>query len=368
MMRSDGWARLLCAWLVGSAVLWGAGCKKEQPQASAVPDAGGGARVQAGVPDAKPAAKEVKPLKFSGVTLKRTTPYTVDVTYTLTNVGTAQARGSSCLALLDEKGFVIHEGPLGSITVKGGTDDVFVDRAYVVEASWKEALTVLLYTARENHCLDDAFQAASEPLRLRPTGSPSSGDAPAPRRPGKPQPGELVLSDVDLRKSGEDNAYRLQYTVKNVSARRINADACFQGYGPDEDVSEDRASVLANPLRILSLAAGATETFTSTVDLVDAQRWDEVVALDVFLDARGCKTKPVAAPARVRFDMPKVVPVLGEETTGEDEGDSDEDAAELDAPAAPDEEATGMDSSDVYDPEEEFPPEPTPPDDEETPD
>ncbi|NOK21236.1 hypothetical protein [Corallococcus carmarthensis] len=351
MMRSDWRARTLCAWLVGSAALWGAGCKKEQPQASAVPDAGGGVRVQAGGPDAKP----VKPLKFSGVTLERTTPYTVDVTYTLTNAGTAQARGSSCLALLDEKGFVIHEGELGHITVKGGTDDVFVDRAYVMEDLWQDARTVLLYTARDFHCTQDEFQAASEPLRLRPTGSPASADAPAPRRPGRPQPGELVLSNVGLRRSGEDNEYRFQYTVKNVSARRITAEACVQGHGEDEDVSEDRASALADSLRGFSLAAGATQTFTSSVLFVDAQRWGEVVALDVFLDKRGCKTKPVEAAARVRFAMPEVVPVLGEDTEV-DEGDSDDDAAELDVhDAGPDEEETGMDSSDAYDTEEEFP-------------
>ncbi|GMU03692.1 hypothetical protein KH5H1_78150 [Corallococcus caeni] len=363
MMRSDWRARTLCAWLVGSAALWGAGCRKEQPQVSAVPDAGGGSRVQVGVPDTKPVAK---PLKFSGVTLQRTTPYTVDVTYTLTNPGTAQARGATCLALLDEKGFVIHEAELGRITVKGGTDDVFVDRAYVMEDLWKDALTVLLYTAREFHCSQDGFQGTSEPLRLRPTGSPAAADAPAPRRPGPPQPGALVLSDVDLRKTGEDNEYSLQYTVKNVSARRITGDACVQGYGEDEDVSEDRASVLADSLRNFSLAAGATETFTSSVSLDDPRRWSEVVALDLFLDKRGCKTKPVAAPALVRFDMPEVLPVLGEDTTAEDEGDSAEDAAEPDAhDADPDEEATGMDSSDAYDPEVEFPQEPSPPDAEE---
>ncbi|MBN9686556.1 MULTISPECIES: hypothetical protein [unclassified Corallococcus] len=350
MMRSDWRVRTLCAWLVGSAALWGAGCKKEQPQAGALPDAGG--------LETKPVAKVAKPLRFSGVTLKRD-PSFVNVTYTLTNPGTAQARGEACLALLDEMGFVTHERNLGSITVKGGTDDVFEDRVYLPEEHWDSVLTVLLFTVNGMRCEGADFQAASEPLRLRASGEPAAADAPAPKRPGKLEPGEIELSGVSLRQGAEADEYVLEYTLKNVSRRRINAQACIQGYGADEDVSEDRASVLADDLSMRSLAAGATKTFTDRIELVDSLRWDEVVALDLFLDARGCESKPETAPVRLRFEKAAGLDASDEEESQPDEFDvSDPDAETTE------EDETGMDSSDAYDPGEEFPPEPAPSDEE----
>ncbi|MHA7629775.1 hypothetical protein [Corallococcus sp. M7] len=360
MMRSDWRVRTLCAWLVGSAALWGVGCKKEQSQANALPDAGVRDMAQVGVPAAKPVAK---PLRFSGVRLKRD-PYFVNVTYTLTNPGTVQARGESCLALLDEMGFVTHERNLGSITVKGGTDDVFNDRIYLPEESWDSALTVLLFTVKGGRCEGADFQAASEPLRLRATGEPAAADAPTPKRPGKLAPGEIELSGVSLRQGAEADEYVLEYTLKNVSRRRINAQACIQAYGEDEDVSEDRASVLADDLSMRSLAAGATKTFTDKVELVDSLRWDEVVALDVFLDARGCESKPAAAPVRVRFDKPANVHAPRDGWPPLDERDAfdpeEETTEEEDEPAAePAEDVTDMDESDAYDPEVEFPQEPS---------
>ncbi|NNB86364.1 hypothetical protein [Corallococcus exiguus] len=361
MMRSDWPVRILCVLLLCGAGV--SGCKKEQPQASAPVDAGVVATAQAGGPETKPVAKVAKPLKFSGVTLKRD-PYFVNVTYTLTNPGTAQGRGESCLALLDEMGFVTYERNLGSITVKGGTDDVFNDNVYLPEENWDSVLTVLLYTVKGGRCEGADFQAASEPLRLRATGEPASADAPAPRRPGRLEPGEIELSGLKLWHGGEGDEYQLRYTLKNVSRRRINAQVCVQGYGTDEDVSEDRASVLANNLSMHSLAPGATKTFTERVDLSDSQRWDEVVALDVFLDARGCESKPEKAPVRLRFDKPAALKASDEDGSqlGESDADDPEEEAE-ESTAEPAEEETGMDESDAYDPEVEFPQPPPEPDD-----
>ncbi|CAM4523323.1 hypothetical protein [Corallococcus exiguus] len=361
MMRSDWPVRILCVLLLCGAVV--SGCKKEQPQASAPVDAGVVAMAQAGVPEPKPVAKVAKPLKFSGVTLKRD-PHFVNVTYTLTNPGTAQGRGESCLALLDEMGFVTYERNLGSITVKGGTDDVFNDNISLPEENWDSVLTVLLYTVRGSRCEGADFQAASEPLRLRATGEPASADAPAPRRPGRLEPGEMELSGVKLWQGGEGDEYQLRYTLKNVSRRRINAQVCVQGYAEDEDVSEDRASVLADDLSMHSLAAGATKTFTERVELADSQRWDEVVALDVFLDARGCESKPEKAPVRLRFD--KLAALKASDEDGSQLGESDADDPDEEAEestAEPAEEETGMDESDAYDPEVEFPQPPPEPDD-----
>ncbi|AFE04780.1 hypothetical protein COCOR_02722 [Corallococcus coralloides DSM 2259] len=368
MTRNDWRRRTLGVLLVGGAAVWGAGCQKEQPQASALPDAGVVAVAQAGGQDAKPVAK---PLKFSGVRLKRDRYY-LDVTYTLTNPGTAQGRGEACLSLLDEKGFVVRTLRLGHVTVKGGTDDVFMDRVFLPEEFWPQTRTVLLYTAREYHCENDAFSEASEPLRLLPTGSPAPADAPAPGRPEKPKPGELTLSDVELTQQGRSDEYRLRYTVKNVSARRINGQACLQGYGAVPEPDEDRATLVASTLDTFSVPAGATVTFTDPVNFPDPRRWDEVATLDLFLDARGCASKPEAAPARLRFDKPENVRAPGEGGPELDESDAfepDEDTeTALDEGDArdPDEEETGMDESDAYDPEVEFPQEPSSPADEET--
>ncbi|WP_147439320.1 hypothetical protein [Corallococcus sp. CA049B] len=306
----------------------------------------------------------MKPLRFSGVKLKRT-PSFVNVTYTLTNPGTAQGRGEACLAPLDEMGFVTHERNLGSITVKGGTDDVFNDNLYLPEEKWDSALTVLLFTVRGMRCEGADFHAASEPLRLRATGEPAAADAPTPKRPGKLEPGEVELSGVSLRQGSEADEYVLEYTLKNVSRRRINAQACIQGYGADEDVSEDRASVLADDLSMHSLAAGATKTFTDSVEFVDSKRWDEVNTLDLFLDARGCESKPEKAPVRLRFEKSAVLQASDEEESQPDELDPGAETTEADEiEDEPAEEVTDMDESDAYDPEVEFPQAPSTPDEE----
>ncbi|RKH58432.1 hypothetical protein D7X96_36895 [Corallococcus interemptor] len=352
MTRNDWRRRTLGLLLVGSAAAWGPGCKREQPQASVPPDAGVVAV------DAAPVAKVAKPLKFSTVRLVKENGSHVEVTYTLTNPGTAQARGDACLALLDEKGFTVHEAQMGSITVKGGTEDVFKDRVYVREPDWEQTRTVLLYTARDYQCDKDRFQESSEPLRLLRTGSPAPADVPPPQRPRKPAPGEMELSGVTLSHDSTLGLYRLQYTVKNVSARRINGQACLQGYGEDAHPSEEKAALLSDDLDAFSIAAGATVTVTDLVDIFDRERWDEIVSLDLFLDARGCESKPESAPVRLRFDRPAN---LHDADATDEAYDSDDETAEVNEGDATDpaEDETGMDSSDAYDPDEEFPQKPS---------
>ncbi|QAT84195.1 hypothetical protein EJ065_2623 [Corallococcus coralloides] len=335
MMRDDGWRRSLGVLLLGGAAVWGAGCKKEQPQASAPVDAGAvaAAVADAGVPDAGPVAKVAKPLRFSDVVLQRDGTR-LDVTYRLTNPGTAQGRGDACLALLDEKGVLIHVRRLGNITVKGGTDDVFEDYVYVPEAAWPQARTVLLYTATERLCESDDFGANSEPLRLLPTGQPAPAGAPVPTRPKPLAAGELELSDVKLTQPGGGTRYELTYTLKNLSARRIHGSTCLQGYEGDQD-----DDLLFASLGEFSLAPGAEETRTDEVDASDAKAWDRVSTLDLFVNEQMCLlADSKQAPSRIEFKKPDDV-------------------------HSPNEDVTGMDWSDAYEHEPAFPQEPPSSDD-----
>ncbi|NRD51209.1 hypothetical protein, partial [Corallococcus exiguus] len=314
---------------------WGAGCKKEQPQASAPVDAGAvaAAVADAGVPDAGAVAKVAKPLRFSDVALKQDGRQ-LDLTYTLTNPGTAQGRGDACLALLDEKGVLVHVRRLGNIAVKGGTDDVFEDSVYLPESGWPQVRTLLLYTAAERRCESDDFGAASEPLRLLPTGQPAPMGAPVPTRPKPLAAGELTLSDVILTQPGGGARYALTYTVKNVSARRINGQVCLQGYEANQD-----DSLLYALLGEFSLAPGAQERRTDEVDVADAKAWDVVSTLDLFVDEQQCwLADSRKAPSRIEFKKPDDV-------------------------HAPDEDATGMEWSDDYEAEPAFPQEPPSSDD-----
>ncbi|RKH57820.1 hypothetical protein D7V93_17905 [Corallococcus llansteffanensis] len=329
-MRDGEWRRSLGVLLLGGAVVWGVGCKKEQPQARAPVDAGAvaAAVADAGVPDAGPVAKVVKPLRFSDVVLKQDR-IRLDVTYTLTNPGTAQGRGDACLALLDEKGVVVHVLRMGNIAVKGGTDDVFVDDLYVPESIWPQARTVLLYTAADRLCEHDDFGVTSEPLRLLPTGQPAPAGAPVPTRPKPLAAGELQLSDVRLAQPGGGTLYELTYTLKNVSARRINGSSCLQGYEGDADDFLLHAS-----LGVFSLAPGAQETRTEEVDASDAKAWDRVSTLNLFVSEQLCfAADSKQSPSRLEFKKPDDV-------------------------HSPDEDATGMDSSDAYEAEPAFPQEP----------
>ncbi|AFE04778.1 hypothetical protein COCOR_02720 [Corallococcus coralloides DSM 2259] len=336
MTRSD--QRRGHAWgvlLLGCAAVWGAGCKKEQPQprASVYAGAVAVAVADAGVPDAGPVAKVAKPLRFSDVVFKRD-GRRLDVTYRLTNPGTAQGRGDACLALLDEKGVLAHVRRLGHIAVKGGTDDVFEDFVYLPEEGWPQAWTVLLYTAAERLCENDDFGATSEPLRLLSTGEPAPAGAPAPSRTQPLTAGELQLSGVTLAQPGGGTRYELTYTVKNVSARRINGRVCLRGYEGEQD-----DFLLFASMGELSVAPGAEETRTDEVDASDAKAWDRVSTLDLFVAEQMCLlADSKLAPSRIEFRKPDHV-------------------------HSPDEDATGTDWSDAVEPEPAFPQEPPSSDD-----
>ncbi|MHA7629773.1 hypothetical protein [Corallococcus sp. M7] len=335
MMRDGGWRRSLGVLLVGCAAVWGAGCRKEQPQAVAPVDAGAVAAsvADAGVPDAGPVAKLAKPLRFSDVVFKRDETR-LDVTYTLTNPGTAQGRGDVCLALLDEKGVLVHARVMGYITVKGGTDDVFQDYVYMPETAWPQARSMLLYTAAEGLCDSADFGASSEPLRLLLTGQPAPTGAPVPTRPKPLAAGELTLSNAKLEQPGGGTRYELTYTLKNLSARRINGSLCLHGY---EAGKED--SLFSASLDDFSLAPGATRTLTEEVTDVDGEDWDTVSTLDLFVEEQMCVlAQSKEALTRLEFKKPDDV-------------------------HAPDESVTDMDSSDDYEPEPAFPQEPPSSDD-----
>ncbi|WP_147477210.1 hypothetical protein [Corallococcus sp. AB038B] len=334
MMRDEGWMRSLCVLLLGGALV--AGCKKDQPPESMSVDAGAvaAAVADAGVPDAGAVAKVAKPLRFSEVVFKRGSSQ-LDVTYTLTNPGTAQGRGDACLALLDEQGFFIRAERLGNIAVKGGTDDVFTDDVPVDDKAWEQARTVLLFTAAEYSCDSGALGATSEPLRLLPSGRPAPADVPAARRPDRLAKGELQLSDVTLEQPQGDDRYVLTYTLKNVSARRIHGNACLEGH---EEQKGGEALFTANVAEI-SLAPGATETRIDDVTSVDGKDWDTVALLALFVDEPSCfQASARSAPVRFAFKKPAGI-------------------------HAPEDEVTGMDESDNYDPGEEFPQRPPESDD-----
>ncbi|RKG61368.1 hypothetical protein D7V80_34845 [Corallococcus sp. CA054B] len=309
MTRSD--QRRGHAWgvlFLGLAVAWASGCKKEQPVDSAPVDAGGVAvaAVDAGVPDAGTVAKAkvVKPLRFSDVVIARQ-DLRVDVTYTLSNPGTAQARGDACMTLLDAEGTVIRTETLGGITVKGETTDTFEDKVYA-DAPLKLSRTVLLYTTAAHHCSDGVDKATSEPLRLLLTGQPAPADAPAPRKEVPSKPEDFELTDVEVGQVDVYDDYYVNYTVKNVSGRRVSGKACLRGYGGSGKDLED--IVDADTVGEFHLEPGARETVdTARVHFADSKHWDEVTVLRLFVSADGCGAGYEAARGGFRFEKPGAV-------------------------------------------------------------
>ncbi|RKH70977.1 hypothetical protein [Corallococcus aberystwythensis] len=336
MMRSD--QRRGYAWgvlFLGLAAAWGPGCKKEQPVASAPVDAGV-AVVDAGAPDAgvAQAADVVKPLRFSDVTLKRQ-DNRLAVTYTLTNPGTAQGRGEACLSLHDDQGMVIEAERMGGITVKGGTTDTFRDSVGVGEASWKQARTLMLYTTAEFGCSYGASVATSELLRLLPTGQPAPAGTPPPQKPQVSKATDFEVSNVEVRQGPSD--YFLTYTVKNVSDHRASGSGCLRAY-----MALERAPALEeSPEGDFSLAPGASQTFTESIVFDNEKNWDEVMILRLFTSPHGCADDADAENAGFKFMKPAYIHAPVEEVEVESGADA--------------EDPTGMDSSDAYDPEEEFP-------------
>ncbi|RKH58430.1 hypothetical protein D7X96_36885 [Corallococcus interemptor] len=337
MRWGDQWRGHACAVLLLScAAVWGTGCKKEPAQASTPVDAGvvAVAAVDAGVPDAGTVAKVAKPLKFSDVTL---TPQgtSVLVMYTLTNPGTAQGRGDACLSLHDDQGRVIEVKRMGGITVKGGTTDTFEDKVSLGGTSWKQTRTVMLYTAGEYRCSSGVSSATSELLRLLPTGQPAPADAPAPQELQSSQATDFEVSGVELTQAGQSDDYTLRYTVKNVSDHRASGSGCLRAY-----VQEGAPHLEESPEGDFSLAPGASETIKDSVIFDNDRNWDRVTVLRLFTSPYGCADGADTDNTGFKFMKPESIHAPEEGVEAEPAGDSDDE--------------TGMDSSDAYDPEEEF--------------
>ncbi|GMU03694.1 hypothetical protein KH5H1_78170 [Corallococcus caeni] len=336
MMRSDQRrGNVLGVLLLGCAAVWGAGCKKEQPQASAPVDAGVVAVADAGVPNAGTVAKVVKPLRFSDVALWPQGT-TLMVTYTLTNPGTAQGRGDACLSLLDDQGMVIEVKRMGGITVKGGTTDSFEDKVSLGVTAWKQTRTVMLYTAGDNRCSSGVLSATSELLRLLPTGQPAPADAPAPQALQDSQATDFEVSGVELIQAGLSDDYTLTYTVKNVSGHRAAGSGCLRAYvGP-----EGAPHLEESPEGDFNLAPGASETIKDFVIFDNDRNWDRVTVLRLFTSPYGCADYADTDNTGFKFMKPASVHAPQEGVESEPAGDPEDE--------------TGMDSSGAHDPEEEF--------------
>ncbi|MBN8227432.1 hypothetical protein JYK02_07920 [Corallococcus macrosporus] len=262
--------------LLGLAAVCGVGCKKEQPQASAP--------VDAGVPDAGPLAKISKPLRFSNVGLKRVEDGGVTVTYTLTNPGTVQGRGKTCLMLLDDHDLAIEVRWLGSITVKGGLEDTFEDGTNVDDLQWNQARSVLLYTtADKDHCDAHPLQPTSEPFRMLPTGAPAPANLLLPAPPPEPAPEDFEVSGLQLQQAGTPTEPSLTFTVKNVSGHRASGSGCLRAYAREGAYALEEVDVGA-----FDLAPKASSTQTVPVAFHKARHWEEATVLRFFVDRYGC--------------------------------------------------------------------------------
>ncbi|RKH50701.1 hypothetical protein D7Y23_12500 [Corallococcus sp. AB050B] len=331
--------------LFGCAAVWGAGCKKEQPQASTPVDAGvvAVAAVDAGVPDAGTVAKhkESRPLRFSDVTL-RPQSAAVLVTYTLTNPGTAQGRGDACLAMLDEEGRVIEVRRMGGITVKGETTDTFEDAVPLGSTVWKQTRTVMLYTAGDSRCSSGVHAVTSERLRLLPTGQPAPADAPAPQALQDSRAADFEVSGVELTQAGQSDDYAIKYRVTNMSDHRASGSACLRAYLGEDGTAPHLEE---SPVGDFNLAPGASEDIKDSVIFDNSRNWDRVKVLRLYTSPYGCADDADTDNTGFRIVKPESIHAPEEGVEAEPAGDSDDE--------------TGMDSSDAYDPDEEFPQKPS---------
>jgi hypothetical protein len=330
---------VLGALLLGCLSVWGTGCKKEQPQASAPVDAGVVvvAGVDAGVLQAPgPVAKVAKPLRFSDVRLARADDR-VAVTYTLTNPGTAQGRGDACLSLHDEQGAAIEVKRLGGITVKGGTTDTFEDTAILGSANWKQARTVMLYTVPEFRCGAGAPVATSELLRLLPTGEPAPANVPAPQVPVDARAADFEVSNVKVSQTGSSADYSVTYTVKNLSDHRAMGSGCLRAYVKGRERHLEESSV-----GDFSLAPGASATVTDLIIFENDKHWDEVTELRVFSSPYGCSDE--ADSDNVGFQLAKPADVHA--PVEDIEAESSEDDAPVTDMDASDDDSEDSDPSD----------------------
>ncbi|MBN8471919.1 hypothetical protein JYJ95_35880 [Corallococcus exiguus] len=280
MMRSDQrhvWGVLLA----GAAALCGVGCKKEQPWASAPVDAGGVA--VAGV-DAGSVAKVSKPLRFSNVRLQRGEDGRVTVTYTLTNPGTAQGRGKTCLMMLDAQDLAIDAGWLGSITVKGGMEDTFEDRAYVDDLLWNQVRALVLFTTTaDGFCLDSPPKLASELFRMLPTGAPVPARLSLPTPPPASTAADFAVSGLQLRQAGTPASPSLTFTVNNVSDHRASGVGCLRAYARQGSRALEEVDVGE-----FDLAPKASSTQTVPVAFHKPRHWEEATVLRYFVGPYGC--------------------------------------------------------------------------------
>ncbi|RKH11843.1 hypothetical protein D7X74_24730 [Corallococcus sp. CA047B] len=331
MIRSDKRrGRTLAVLALGCAVAWGTGCKKEEAVAPVALDAGVAAVAvrDAGSQDAGMVARVKKPLRFSDVTLTKNR-YRLDVTYTLTNPGTAQGRGDACLSLHDDQGLVIHQVKLGGITVKGGTSDTFEDRVDVSEAYWKQAQAVLLYTADAYDCSSGVPKMTSERFQLLPSGQPAPAGTPAPQAPGAATAADFAVSNVRVSQEGSSDNYSVSYVVKNLSTRRVSGKGCLRAYVAAGDRYLEEGLV-----GDFSLRPGGSETVTDTVIFEDDKHWDEVKVLRLFTSPYGCADGADAENAGITFDKPADIhaPVQGVDAEGDEELNPDNNDAVVDVP------------------------------------
>ncbi|MHA7629774.1 hypothetical protein [Corallococcus sp. M7] len=282
MMRSDQRHVPGRVW-VALAAVWVAGCRKEQPAASAPVDAGVAhvAVVDAGMPDV---AKVSKPLRFSNVGLRRVADGDVTVTYTLTNPGTAQARGKMCLMLLDAQDLAIEVRWLGSITVKGGLEDTFEDETNVDDLQWNQVRSLRLFTtASDDYCSDTPPKSASEPFRMLPTGAPAPAKLPLPDPPPVSTPEDFEVSGLHLGQAGTPEGPSLTFTVKNVSDHRASGSGCLRAYAKEGSRALEEIDV-----GVFDLAPKAASTQTVAVEFHRARHWEEATVLRYFVGPYGC--------------------------------------------------------------------------------
>lgn len=323
MTRSD--QRRGHAWgvlFLGLVAAWGAGCKKEQPVESAPVDAGVVAvdAVDAGTRrvDTGTVAKVVKPLRFSDVVIARE-DLRVDVTYTLANPGTAQARGDACMTLLDEQGHTIEVVRLGGIVVKGGLEDTFEDHVTVADLRWSQTRSVLLFTKPyRDSCTYSGSPPTSEPLRLLPSGKPAAADlaVPAPRKETKPE--DLQVSAIEVTQDGTLASYAIRFTVKNVSDHRASGSGCLRAYG-----GHDTRALEESPVGDFDLAPGASVTLTDAITFQEDKHWDTVTLLRLFASHHGCGDEEESENPGFPFDKPAGVRSPVEEAAADDEAEDD---------------------------------------------
>ncbi|MBE4753091.1 hypothetical protein G4177_33570 [Corallococcus sp. ZKHCc1 1396] len=325
--------RVVGVLLLGCAVGWGTGCKKEEAVVPAALDAGVVSSAVA-VPDAGApvvAAKVSRPLRFSDVKLSHDGDRLL-ATYTLTNPGTVQGRGDACLWLLDDKGAVIEALRLSAITVKGGTSDTFEDRALVTPSFWKQTRSVRLFTTNK-YCQQRTPDASSELLHVLPTGRPVPEGFARPRDMETSQPADFEVSDVRLRQDRAAGDYFITYTVKNLSGRRASGTACLRAYAEDGCSCHLEETTVGD----FSLPAGASETVTDTILFNKDSHWDTVQALRLFLGPSGCADEVDAVNPGFKFDKPEDLrgPVEEVDADGEVELDPDNNDAVVDVPDEP---------------------------------